>query len=204
MPLLYALLAAAAAWVALGRINASLTADSAVPVLLGLYAWEPYFWEQNRYGMLVPLVVAPVRDPFAHLLAQTAVGAFLTLLGLHLGGRYLYRAGWSPLAGAAAVAFFLAACGPHGQFIVLCPAFAHHGGLALGFGGLLLALPRADGRVAPGRLAGAAAVLTVGAWLNLGVVPQLAPLVVFRRWLVDRAALAAEVRPGLAHSEPAR
>src|SRR5262245_15413960 len=68
---IYLLLCAGAAlWADLGTLHRLQHGDSLMPVLVSLQRWTPYFWEQDRYGMLIPLLARPVTNPFANLLFQ--------------------------------------------------------------------------------------------------------------------------------------
>ena len=58
--ILVAALAVAAALVDLGGFHRLEQADSIVPVLVSLQRWTPFFWDQERFGMLVPLLALPV------------------------------------------------------------------------------------------------------------------------------------------------
>src|SRR5208283_6166450 len=55
-----------AAWLDFSRLQEGHHGDSLVPVLTGLTVWTPFFWRQDRYGMLITLIALPVRDPAAH------------------------------------------------------------------------------------------------------------------------------------------
>ena len=59
-------------------------ADSLIPTLVSLDFWLPFYWGQDRFGMLLPLVAAPVRDSFWNLVAQNALGVFLMLAGAYV------------------------------------------------------------------------------------------------------------------------
>ena len=59
-----------AVWIDLSPIHRFHNSDSLIPVLMSLDRWTPFYWEQNRFGMLVPLLALPFRDPFANLLVQ--------------------------------------------------------------------------------------------------------------------------------------
>jgi hypothetical protein len=61
-------------------------ADSLIPTLVSLDFWLPFYWGQDRFGMLLPLVAAPVRDSFWNLVAQNALGVFLMLRRMSLVG----------------------------------------------------------------------------------------------------------------------
>jgi hypothetical protein len=58
-------------------------ADSLIPTFVSLDHWLPFFWGQDRFGMLLALVTAPVRDSFWNLVAQNALGVFLMLAGAY-------------------------------------------------------------------------------------------------------------------------
>ena len=47
--------------------------DSLMFSLASLYAWTPFFWEQDRVGMLVPLVASVCPDPVMNLVLQTGL-----------------------------------------------------------------------------------------------------------------------------------
>jgi hypothetical protein len=100
--------ALAAALVDLGTFHRLEDADSIVPILVSLQRWTPFYWDQERYGMLVPLFALPVRDPLSNLLLQRAL---LVLAGLAvpvlvarhvLGGRDWVLAGLLSSAGLLA------------------------------------------------------------------------------------------------------
>jgi len=57
-------LAAAMSCSTLHRFQGS---DSVVPVLVSLQRWTPFFWQQDRFGMLIPLLAMPVHDPLMNL-----------------------------------------------------------------------------------------------------------------------------------------
>jgi hypothetical protein len=90
-----------ASWIDFGRLNEFRNSDSFVLVLASLEKWTPFFWGQNRLGMLIPLLASPISSPFANLLFQTWLGTFAGLLASFLLVRYLVgdRVSWS-LAGA--------------------------------------------------------------------------------------------------------
>src|ERR1700684_2175795 len=57
-------------WISLGKFQQNQNADSIVPVLVSLQHWKPFYWETNRYGMLVPLLAIPFRHPLVNLIFQ--------------------------------------------------------------------------------------------------------------------------------------
>ena len=76
-------------WIDFGRLHEFRNSDSIVPVLVSLVRWTPFYWEQNRIGMLIPLLAAPLHSPFANLLFQTWLGTFAGLLASFLLLRYV-------------------------------------------------------------------------------------------------------------------
>ncbi|WP_242340377.1 MULTISPECIES: hypothetical protein [unclassified Anaeromyxobacter] len=171
--ILVAALASAAALVDLGSFHRLEQGDSLVPVLVSLQRWTPFFWDQERFGMLVPLVALPLRDPLANLLLQRALTAFAGLASLVLLARHALAGRDWPLAGLLAA----------GTLLLLAPApwlfeylASQPYGLstALALAGLALAEPPGaggGGAAWPPRLAwlrtAAALLLVVAAhWVN--------------------------------------
>src|SRR5512138_3409683 len=106
---LLASLAAAAILVDLGRFHALEHADAIVPVLVSLQRWTPFYWDQECYGMLVPLLALPVRDPFWNLLLQRGLLVLAGLASVLLLARHVLAGRDWPLAGALAAAGLLLA-----------------------------------------------------------------------------------------------
>ncbi len=156
------------------------------------------YWDQERYGMLVPLLALPFRDWLANLLLQRGLLVLGGLASVVLLARYaLPRRSWlvAGLVGAASL-------------LVLMPApwlFEYLGdqpyGLsaALVLAGLIAAEPRA-GRRGAARLGAAAALCLLGHWVNAAAGVFLAP-VALARAVADRLegepGPAVRVRLGL-------
>ncbi len=56
--------------------------DTLIPVLSSLYAWTPFYWSQDRLGMLVPLLATPFKHPLTNLLVQNGLTIFGCLMTL--------------------------------------------------------------------------------------------------------------------------
>ncbi|HZZ86127.1 MAG TPA: hypothetical protein VFE30_16480 [Anaeromyxobacteraceae bacterium] len=165
---------------ALGRFHRLHDGDSLVPALVSLQRWTPFFWEQARFGMLVPLLAAPLHHPLWNLLLQTALdvagglGAFLLVARLALPG-----AAW-PIAGALSTAVLILCAPAHWSFYALAvQPYAFSMGLAAA---AAVAVDR------PGRLAAwrwPAALLSGAAahWVNVVAAVPLLPLATGRAWL---------------------
>ena len=176
--------ATAAALVALGRLHRLEQGDSLVPVLVSLQRWTPFYWDQERYGMLVPLLAWPVRDPLWNLLVQrfllgtAGLGAVVLLARHVLAGR-----DW-PLAGALAAAGLLAAAPAPWLFEYLFDQ-PYGLSLALAAAGLAVAEPGADGRRPWPRLLWGAVLVLAAHWVNAATGILLGALAVARA-AVDR------------------
>lgn len=96
-----------AAWIDLSPIHRFHNADSLIPVLMSLDRWTPFYWEQNRFGMLLPLLVLPFRDPFVNLLVQVGLRLLALVLAFFLLARTVVPRPWWPAAGALTLALFV-------------------------------------------------------------------------------------------------
>ena len=185
--LVLAAVAALAAWLDFSRLQEQHHADSLVPVLSGLTAWTPFFWGQDRFGMLIPLLALPVRDPFAHLLFQGFLVIGLSCWGLLLLVRTLLpdTSPWVPAAALLLVLLILLA--PVDQRFNILWVQPYTLSFALGLSAV--ALCRRPGAL---RLGGAALLYLAAAWVNVAVALVVAPLVLWRALVIDagRAGLA--------------
>ncbi|HUR53015.1 MAG TPA: hypothetical protein VMZ71_02710, partial [Gemmataceae bacterium] len=154
------------------------TSDSLIPVLASLYAWEPFFWEQDRVGMLWPLLASPIRDPFANALAQTAAVIFCTLLVPLLLGLVLFRRrDVAPLAAGVVNVWYLAAA-PE-MFVQNHFVSSYHSSATAIACAALLLLRDGGGwwRWVVGGL-----LLAVAHWVYVAVVVFVLPVAVVRGW----------------------
>jgi hypothetical protein len=180
--------AALAAWLDFSRLHESHHADSLVPVLTGLTAWTPFFWGQDRLGMLIPFLALPVREPFAHLLVQGFLVIGLSAWGLLLLVRTLLPPAfpWAPPAALLLVLLLLLAPAEQ-RFNILWVHQPYSLSFALGLSAV--ALLRQAGAL---RLAGAVLLFLAAAWVNISVGVVVVPLVAWRALYVDggRSGLA--------------
>src|SRR5437870_5784088 len=100
--------ASIATWVNLGTLHRSHTGDSLIPILVSLYRWTPFYWEQDRIGMLIPLLARPFRSPLVNLLVQDGLTTWCGLMAMFLLPRYVLRDATWPVVGALAVGAFVA------------------------------------------------------------------------------------------------
>ena len=218
---LLAALVVAAVLVDLGAFHRLEHGDSLVPVLMSLVRWTPFYWDQERFGMLVPLLAVPVRDPLCNLLWQRLLTILGGLSAVVLLARHVLPARDWPLCGAVALAALLAL--PSGGWAFEYLADQPYGlSLALALAGLAVAEPgpgRRPGqgwsaRRAPGRLALGLVLVLLAHWVNATVGLVLGFLAAARaaedlvtgeprgevagRFLVDAVLLGAGLAGGMA------
>jgi len=176
--------AAAALCIDFGAFHRLHNSDSIVPVLMSLWRWTPYYWEQDRYGMLVPLLTIPFKNPLSNLLAQSAINAFCGLAAFFLCARYVVRRAWL-VTGTLAASLFLLFNSEAARFLYLGLAQPYGVGMFLGFSGLLLLENSKFSR--PSAIVFSFVCLLAASWVDGAVIFVLLP-VIFFRWLFDRDA----------------
>jgi hypothetical protein len=134
-------------------------------VLVSLQRWTPFYWDQERYGMLVPLLAVPVRDPLWNLLLQRFLVALAGLGAVVLVARHVLAGRDWPTAGLLAVAGLLAAAPPTWLF-EYCFDQPYGLSLALGAAGLAVAEPGPGGRRPWPRVAAGALLVVLAHWVN--------------------------------------
>ncbi|HEX3131576.1 MAG TPA: hypothetical protein VH394_29840 [Thermoanaerobaculia bacterium] len=174
----FALAPVLGAWMALSPVHQYQDADSIVPVLVSLWRWTFFYWEQNRFGMLIPLLAVPVSDPFVNLLLQMALRFTAIVFAFFLVARLAVPRPCWPAVGAAGLALLLAAADlPFHAFLQMQP---YPLAIALAAGGILLIEHPGRGR----RLVGAALV-ACAAWVTFTIVFWALPLLLLR-WMLWR------------------
>jgi hypothetical protein len=164
------LAAGLAAWMGLGTLHQFQHADSLLTVLISTQRWTPFFWGQDRFGMLVPLAAVPIRHPLANLLAQGWMMTAAALLAPFVMARFLTgAAGAWPAIGACTNTLFLLVATPAVQFDWLV-AQPYGLSITLGFASLILA---ADAQGPPASIM-ALLLVTLACWVNIGVGLMLA------------------------------
>jgi len=172
--------AVAALWVDFGTLHRLHTGDTLVPVLVSLQYWTPFFWEQDRYGMLIPLLALPFAHPLANLLVQTFLNVFCGLAAFFLLARYMLRDAIDPLVGALGATAFLSLAPAPYRFEYLIHV-TYGVWLTLGLGGLIVAEPEPGvGARTWGRRLVALLLIILAHWVYSATALYLATLVVFR------------------------
>ena len=143
-------------------VVAAHNADSLIPVFVSLESWSLFYWGQDRFGMLLPLLARPVHDSFQNLLLQNFLSIALWLVGLTaaLARLGLRSSVWWTLA----IATLFVVTGSHLIRLTLLTTNQSYAP-AVGLFGLAMYACR------PSALAYVATVLlsVLGGWTNAGV-----------------------------------
>jgi hypothetical protein len=174
-----------ALWMDLSPLHAFHNSDSLIPILSGLYLWTPFFWQQNRYGSLIPLFTLAVHNPFHHLLVQVALRLLALAAAFFLMAKVVIPRRYWPAVGAVTLALWVAGKGmddhafqqmqPYGQAI------------ALSLGGIVLIDRGGRGRVLAGL-----GLLLLGFWISATTLFWLLPLV----WVRHAVRIDPGTEPG--------
>lgn len=168
------IIAASAAWLSLSRLQHSQNADSIVPSLISLQHWTPFFWDTNRYGMLIAVLAIPVRNPLGNLILQAALSIFAAFAASFLLLRYFFPDSLYWLLAAALQNIWL---------LLLVPAYTRFDWLVvqcygtsfcLAFAALLL--------LRRGRIVLACVLMCLSHWVNIAGFVLIVPLVLQRHF----------------------
>ena len=169
-----AFVAAGAAWLTFSAKLQVFGADTLVPVFVSLYRWTPFYWGQNRLGMVIPLLASPIADPVANLQTQTAISFALGLLLPFLLSRWLLGPRRWLVGGALGATVLVAALRPFWlHFFLVAQCYAASATIALA--GVLLVESRRKIRQAAGWF-----LLAIAFWLNPSTLLWLAPVSLLR------------------------
>jgi len=165
----------AACWLDLTRFHQLLTSDSIVFVLASLYEMRVFFWEQDRIGMLVPLLASWCNSPFHNLLLQTATMIFIGLTMPVMLARVLTPHRMAPLAITLLNAAFLLLAPDklHENWMLVCN---YPSALLLGFCAISVVDSRPLGESWAKRtlrFIGCAVLMILAHWQYFGVVLYL-------------------------------
>jgi len=188
----------------LGTLHQGQQADSLLLGLISTQLWTPFYWGQDRYGMLLPLLAAPVADPVANLVLQGWMMSTAALLSPFLVARFLCgRAEPWLTAGLLANALLLVFMARELQFEWFVPQ-PYALAIALGFTSLVV-IEEARGWTA--RVT-ALLLMLLAFWVNVSVVIAIGPALLLRgRWttrtlVVSALGMAGGVAAGLLAATP--
>lgn len=176
--------AALAVWMDLSPLHAHHTADSFIPVLSGLYLWEPFFWKQNRFGSLIPLLSLGIDSPFANLLFQVGLRLFAVAASFFLLARTVVPRLYWPAVGALTLALWIGAKDLKAHAFLQMQPYGQ--AIALSLAGVLLLEGKGRWRTLAGL-----ALLGLGFWVSATTLFWLLPLVWVRGALQDGSLVPA-------------
>lgn len=192
--LLCAILAAAIATTTINRFH---SADSLVCQLESRHHWMPFYWEQDRIGMLWPLVTKPIEHPLYNLLSQTGLTIFCGLTFPFVFLRLLNPTASTLPASLATTWIVIAAPDAIAEnWFVVCQ---YPSALFLGGYGLFLLRPSVPEPLPWWRVAIGFGLLALAHWVYVAVVFVVFPLAVVQwwcqrgEWLLNRIACYAVV-----------
>lgn len=167
-----------AVWMDLSPLHAHHTADSFIPVLSGLYLWEPFFWKQNRFGSLLPLLSLWLDAPFANLLFQVGLRLFAVASAFFLLARTVVPRLYWPAVGALTLALWIGAKDVKAHAFVQMQPYGQ--AIALSLAGVALLEGKGRWRTLAGLV-----LIGLGFWVSATTLFWLFPLVWIRGWLKD-------------------
>ncbi len=188
---LVAVVGAQALWIDLGRFHSFHNADSIVPILVSLQHWTPFYWGQDRFGMLVPLLAVPIRSPFANLLVQNGLTIFAALIAPFVVARYFVRDRRWLAVGALSSAGMLLLAPPFVFDWFATQPYALS--IALAFAALSIAE-----RKGAASACAAGLLMLLAHWSNLAVFVSVGPCLVWRPRLRKTWIAVAGVAGGFA------
>jgi hypothetical protein len=188
-PMAVALAVATAVWMNSSSLQESQHADSLLLVLTSIQHWTPFYWGQDRYGMLIPLLAMPFRHPALNMVMEGILAATASLLAPFLVARFMTSddAPWFA-AGALTNLVFLLGMPRDVQFdwFVVQP---YGLAIALGFCGLLLL----DEPTAKARSLFGFVLMLLAHWVHAGIFIVLAPAILFGRRAAIRSLGATAI-----------
>ncbi len=178
--LFFAVVLLGAAWVVTspGR-QAFQNADTVLFALTSTQTWTPYYWGQDRLGMLLPLLAMPITNPFLNLLFQDWLSLAATFLCVWAVAFCFVNAKISIMAGLASV-FILVALFPVETLCVFIAQSQYSVALLLGLAGIHALLHRNQAKGPLQRSASAAICITcftLSLWVNITMVIVILPLI---------------------------
>jgi hypothetical protein len=192
MLMLLIVCAGVATWIDFGRLHRYHNGDALIPILVSLYRWTPFYWGQARFGMLLPLLAMPFRNPLTNLLVQMGLSIFAALVSMCLLARYTLPRGLWQLAALLSAAGFLALAPEWMRFEIL--AVQPYGlSFALALGGLSL-LEHPHSWQSRRRVVTALAFLLLAYWVNFSMA-LLCPALVLMRWRIQASGAARPAAP---------
>lgn len=163
------------------RIQRFQNSDTFIFSLSSTQMWTPFFWGQDRLGMLFPLLAKPVADPLWNMVVQNIMMCLCGLASLVLLGWY-FTDFW--LGAVAGLTVWLMAVWD--EWLAFDSLVAHPeylAALCLALTGMLVLAGGASGRQRPPgalRLVCGAIFVLLGCWVNVALAALMIPLAIGR------------------------
>jgi hypothetical protein len=187
-----------AACLDLGHLHQGEHGDSIVPILVSLQRWTPFYWERDRFGMLLPLLAKPVHNPLFNLLAQEWLTSFAGLSAFFLMARYILSDKLWPAAATVVTAYFLTFVNASTRFSWFSTEQPYGSSIALAVAALLTLETESDSRWRLWPLA--VLLMTLASWVNFSVSIPFILVIVLRsllNWMLGQKNFAVR-KNGLA------
>ncbi|MBW2315548.1 MAG: hypothetical protein JRH10_15325 [Deltaproteobacteria bacterium] len=176
-------------------------ADGLILALVSLQQWTPFYWEQDRFGMLVPLLTNALDDPFATLAAQHALTSFFGLMAFFGLSRFALGRGGPWFAAGAFSATAYAVTHPSNDTLFYYLSTIQPSGTSLALAAGALVAWREDAKPTAARVAVGSALALLAIWVNVAaavflLVTLLADRALHRgasapSWAAEGATLAS-------------
>lgn len=129
----------AAILISLSPYHIDVNADTLVNYLIALVKWTPFYWSQDRYGMLIPLVSSMVKTPVANVIFQHTTHITMSLLSFFLLANFLFPRGRWVEIGLVSIFFFVILNGTGDLYVYMTPWQIYTPALFFGLLGLRFA-----------------------------------------------------------------
>lgn len=159
-------------------------ADSILYSLASTQAWTPYYWGQDRLGLLYPLLAMGIDDPLWNLWAINSMTVAAGLASFLLAGWYFASRRVGALTGLAMSGLCVLVVPHFVNFAIFIAHPEYLGSLVWALAALLVLDPPGR-RQRPGvwRMGLAGVLMLLATWVNVTIVVFLAPAVLVRSLL---------------------
>jgi hypothetical protein len=165
--------------------------DSIIPALISIEKYSPFYWSENRFGMLLPLLASPVRDYGWNLLLQSqliilSAAGCIILLHLIDSNRGNEPAVRVPITALLLLCFYK----PVASVVLLLPGSPYFVSLFLLLSGIYLFTVAQSRPVI--RWTGAAVLVLLSFWVNISnIVIAAIAIAIWPRRIGFRARISA-------------
>jgi hypothetical protein len=138
--------------------------DTVIPALISIEKYSLFYWSENRFGMLVPLLTSVVRDYGWNLLIQSQLIVMAGISAVVLIDLLAFDAAARSVRTTLAASLLLLFYKPQAALVLLLPGSPYLVGLALVLGALCLLLRITSAGLKASLVGGI--LLLLGFWVN--------------------------------------